>query len=361
MRVDFSPNKYIIKVSRKVGKRIESDFLFRALRILNNSDPTIRIKEISFDLIAENRIVKRVSYPKLALSYQFRRMAKSAPQMQGYGSEVFLGRDKFFKTENVTSSLTLRKGQETGILLQHFRVAYSVSIDTCFISIFYTVEGVRKRLRKRIQIKHYKNKNKYIFPLKGVWLVVNNYDNIYDHRQMQSQEYAMDLVQLTENFKLAYSKRFANKDYPSYSKKVYAIARGKVVDFFNDFPENPPGLGSRLPKRRWDQLMKQFGFMPGVAGNYVTLKHRGNEYSFYAHLVPGSVRLKKNSVVKKGEFIGRLGNSGNSDAPHLHFQLMDGPNFLSARGLPCSFTNLRGAADEPIDFVEENNSIIFSK
>lgn len=361
MMIDFSPSKYVINVSRKIGKRIESDLLFRALRFCNNTDATVRIEEITFDLIAKHKIIKRVSYPKQALSYQFKRVEKSAPQIQGYGSKVFLGRDRFFKIDKVTSSLNLKGGQETGILLQHYRVVYKVAIDTCFISIYYTVEGMRKRLRKRIQIVTYKNKNNYIFPLRGAWFVVNNYDNVHEHRQMHSQEFAMDLIQLTKDFKLSSSRKFANKDYPSYNKKVYAIARGKIVDCFNDFPENPPGLGSRLPKKRWEQLMKQFGFMPGVAGNYVILKHRGNEYSFYAHLVPGSVRLKKDSVVKKGDVIGRLGNSGNSDAPHLHFQLMDGPNFLSARGLPCFFTNVKGVADEPIEFIEENNSIIFAK
>ena len=35
-----------------------------------------------------------------------------------------------------------------------------------------------------------------------------------------------------------------------------------------------------------------------------------------------------------GQVLARLGNSGNSDAPHLHFQLMDANSPLGAEGVP---------------------------
>jgi hypothetical protein len=361
MRINFSPSEYVINVPKKVGKRIESDLLLRALRIWNNTVTPIVIEEVSFELIAGKNSVMRIGYPKQALRYQFGRIAEVAPRVQGNVLKTFLGRERFFQSERVTSSSTLKGGQEVGILLQHFRVLYRKPIDGCEISINYTLAGERKRFEKRIPVVTYKNKNRYLFPLKGVWFVVNNYDSIHEHRQMHSQEFAMDLIQLTKNFKMAYSKRFANSDYPSYNEKVYAIAKGRVVECFDGFPENPPGLGSRLQRERWDRLKKRYGFMAGVAGNYVILKHRSNEFSFYAHLVPGSLKVKKNSKVKKGRPIARLGNSGNSDAPHLHFQLMDGPDFLTARGLPCFFTNLTDPANEAIDFIEENNSIVIAE
>jgi len=40
--------------------------------------------------------------------------------------------------------------------------------------------------------------------------------------------------------------------------------------------------------------------------------------------------------------LGLLGNSGNSDAPHLHFHIMDGPSPLKANGLPYAFTRFTG-------------------
>jgi murein DD-endopeptidase MepM/ murein hydrolase activator NlpD len=43
--------------------------------------------------------------------------------------------------------------------------------------------------------------------------------------------------------------------------------------------------------------------------------------------------------VKVGQTLGLLGNTGNSDAPHLHFHIMDSPHPLLANGLPYRFSN----------------------
>ncbi len=62
-------------------------------------------------------------------------------------------------------------------------------------------------------------------------------------------------------------------------------------------------------------------------------------FAFYAHLQPGSVRVETGDTVKPGQVLGLLGNSGNSDAPHLHFHIMDGPRPLSSNGLPYRFSS----------------------
>ena len=55
------------------------------------------------------------------------------------------------------------------------------------------------------------------------------------------------------------------------------------------------------------------------------------------HLQTGSIQVSVGQTVKKGDFIGRVGHSGNSFAPHLHFQLMDSCDISVANGLPCAF------------------------
>ena len=67
-----------------------------------------------------------------------------------------------------------------------------------------------------------------------------------------------------------------------------------------------------------------------TAGNHVIIEHEGGEYSFYAHLIRGSIPVREGQAVKQGDRIGALGNPGSSDAPHLHFHLMDGAQ-LGAR------------------------------
>jgi len=59
-------------------------------------------------------------------------------------------------------------------------------------------------------------------------------------------------------------------------------------------------------------------------------------------LQPGSRKVKPGDKVAAGQVLGLLGNSGNSDAPHLHFHVMDGPSPLKSNGLPYVFTKFTG-------------------
>ena len=74
-----------------------------------------------------------------------------------------------------------------------------------------------------------------------------------------------------------------------------------------------------------------------VAGNYIIMKCGDRVFGALVHLQTGSVRVSVGQHVKKGEIIGRVGDSGNSYMPHLHFQLMDSSDIATANGLPCAF------------------------
>ena len=74
-----------------------------------------------------------------------------------------------------------------------------------------------------------------------------------------------------------------------------------------------------------------------VAGNYVVLKKTDGLYAALVHLQCGSLTVSAGQHVKKGDVLGKVGHSGNSTAPHLHFQLMDSIDLRSAKGIPCGF------------------------
>ncbi|MEU5161813.1 M23 family metallopeptidase [Streptomyces sp. NPDC020875] len=71
-----------------------------------------------------------------------------------------------------------------------------------------------------------------------------------------------------------------------------------------------------------------------VIGNHVVLDLGDGNYALYAHVMRGSLTVKEGDKVTAGQTIGRCGNSGNSTEPHVHFQLMDRPDPILARGVP---------------------------
>ena len=98
------------------------------------------------------------------------------------------------------------------------------------------------------------------------------------------------------------------------------------------------------------------------AGNYIIIDIGNQHYAMYAHGVKNSFLISAGDSVKEGQPIALLGNSGNSDAPHLHFQLCDGPDFFMSNGLPFvlkKFTRIGVYLDPtpipPVDYFNTMN------
>jgi len=96
-----------------------------------------------------------------------------------------------------------------------------------------------------------------------------------------------------------------------------------------------------------------------VAGNYVVIDHENGEFSVYCHLQEGSIRVKPGERVKKAMVIAKVGNTGNSGAPHLHFQLTDAKDFFVANGLPVMFENVP-AQVMVVEYPVRGNTLSFS-
>ena len=101
-----------------------------------------------------------------------------------------------------------------------------------------------------------------------------------------------------------------------------------VSEVKDGIPENIPDPVARAVEITLDT----------VAGNHVIEKIGENAYATFAHLQPGSLRVKLGEHIHQGEEIGLLGNSGNSTAPHLHFQLCDANSVLACEGLPYALS-----------------------
>lgn len=139
-----------------------------------------------------------------------------------------------------------------------------------------------------------------------------------------SERYAFDSVQLNEtlsDFNSGDPK--VNTSYFNYGSPLYAVADGTVIQVENALPEN-----------HGDAKDVVLHTLIGYAGNYVMLDIGSSRYACYAHCIPGSIAVKPGDKVRRGEVIARLGNSGNSTGPHLHFQICDAPDFFWSRGIP---------------------------
>jgi hypothetical protein len=182
-------------------------------------------------------------------------------------------------------------------------------------------------------------------PLRGGgWLAGNAPSNSSDHRRALltldghaylAQRFAIDWIQFGKNGELASGKGTENRDFASYGSEVLAVANGRVVGLKDGIVENKPG-SLAVPIT-----------IETIAGNFLSLDLGSGRYAHYAHLQPGSLRVKVGDRVKPGQILGLLGNSGNSDAPHLHFQITDGPSFLSSEGMPYSLPSFVEEGEGP--------------
>jgi murein DD-endopeptidase MepM/ murein hydrolase activator NlpD len=64
----------------------------------------------------------------------------------------------------------------------------------------------------------------------------------------------------------------------------------------------------------------------GSFGNHVVIYDGGYYTIFYAHMIEGSIpsNIVPGAIVKMGDPIGQVGNTGHSFGPHLHYEIHDG-------------------------------------
>ncbi|HEX3075262.1 MAG TPA: M23 family metallopeptidase [Lachnospiraceae bacterium] len=356
MKLQSIPRDYIINMVSMEHGQVESNFLLHGLSIHNDTDQEIELQGINFGLYSSNQCIKQVSYLGREFEFVVDRFAKECGWLgEGFGAKLFLGEEGFYQPGRFSNSRILKPNEETGIFNEYFVIVYKESLDRLQVIVRYQMEGIQQEEELNIPLIQYKNRNEYIFPLRGRISTCGNYNALLDHRQHFSMEFAIDMAQYNEEQKLCFKEDMKQEDYVVFGKDILSIADGEVVDCFNTFPVTSSWI--------WEErkpLLDKYG-LASQCGNYVAIKHAGGEYSFYGHMVMGSVTVAVGDKVKQGQVIGKVGHTGLSNCPHLHFQLMDGPDFLTARGLPCSFTNIKDVTGDSIGLIQENNMIIHAE
>jgi hypothetical protein len=117
-----------------------------------------------------------------------------------------------------------------------------------------------------------------------------------------------------------------NEQYFAFGADVRSAISGEVVDVRDGLPNETPNTDPQNVRLPLD-----------VGGNHVAVRVRPGVYAFYGHLQPGSIVVQEGDHVETGQLLGKLGSSGNSTQPHLHFDIADGPDALTSSSLPWVF------------------------
>lgn len=192
------------------------------------------------------------------------------------------------------------------------------------------------------------------FPLRGEWQVPNTPGkSVPSHGTDQlGQRYAFDFVQVNwdrkdKSFADSTMLRYLTVGVPlekcyGYGREIYAPLGGRVIQAEDGVAERPRlhlvrdlllVLKSALTYNPHKKSLKS------LLGNNVIMQCDDHVFAMFAHFKTGSIRVKVGEQVERGALLGQVGHSGNSTAPHLHFQLMDSGDLLVAKGLPCVFAH----------------------
>ncbi|MFN8678864.1 MAG: M23 family metallopeptidase [Thermomicrobiales bacterium] len=167
--------------------------------------------------------------------------------------------------------------------------------------------------------------------LGGSWVNINGCCAASPHRSLRLvvdgsqiktiQMFAIDWVKIEDGATFA-GDGARNEDHHAFGQDLLAVADGRVVVIQDDLVDNVP-----FQTRALQDSIDLFG-------NQIVLEIAPGVYAIYAHVQQGSALVQVGDLVHAGDTLGRLGNSGNSGSPHLHFQLADGSDIMTSTSLP---------------------------
>lgn len=202
-------------------------------------------------------------------------------------------------------------------------------------------------------------------PLRGgSWICGNGpayntahqYLTIREGRVRIAQRFAIDFKRVDAGGNVLpspFPDEITNKMFYGYGAEVLAVADGIVAFVKDRIPENIPQVSGEIKPAA--PITRET-----VSGNWISINLGKNRYAFYAHLQPGSIRVKVGDRVRRGQVIGLLGNSGNAAGPHLHFHIGNANSLNGSEGIPFVFGSfdMVGQARRHVLEMPLNNNVI---
>jgi len=181
-------------------------------------------------------------------------------------------------------------------------------------------------------------------PFFGEWTVSQGHSGEYTHKG--AWKHAWDFVITDRNGQQYKGSGDFHEDYFCFGKAVVAPFDGTVIEAVNHIEDNI--IGDVNTRENW--------------GNTVVIKHNDHLYAKLSHLKYHSLEVKAGDQVKKGQLLGRCGNSGRSPYPHMHFQFQTTP-YIGSATLDYPFGNFllkenQGFSLKNFEFPQKDDIVV---
>jgi hypothetical protein len=316
-------------------------------------------QHLNFDLLLENRTDRDLLLTGVELSAFDDRGRLARREFVNRFSRVSL---------ELSPGRAVRPQQAAVVFNPFHSFAGSVPLQRLRYELAFGTEDGRLRYTSVAEVVPvlYETKTALVLPVNGRVLVWDGHDYHSHHRRFH---YTLPVFQrrgLTTNFSrygydfvlvdeqgVMYRGRPKDSDdwylgepddndlYFAFGAPVSAAGAGRVAGTHDGEPDDRRVDQAALAKRE-----------TATGGNYVVIDHLNGEYSWFAHLKQGSVKVRPGQMVDQGDVIGQIGASGDSLFPHLHYELRTGPGMKGVEGLPSYFSGFRRAPGSQTGAVE---------
>jgi murein DD-endopeptidase MepM/ murein hydrolase activator NlpD len=340
-----------------LGERCHYDMVIHAVALQNSSAGVVSVEEISIEGTALGRLLQRTVYGHEEITE--RAGAVVAKDRLGLRRLLDL---MLWPSRPLPPGLKLAEGTriKPGELLvfPNIYLMFNRRPDTLKIAAHTLADGKKSEISSSLKVTEYVNGVKYAMPLEGTWLMKGTPDaGVLDHHRFgTASEFGADFLRLGPEAEIFKNDGEKDDEFFSYGERVLAAAGGRVAAVNGAESQERsrfhPKPGEAAEQFQARQLRETQQALHGdvskwAAGNYVLIEHAKNEYSAYLHLKTDSIKVRAGDMVRQGQHIADVGNTGDSFGAHLHFQVIDRPDLVRCRSLPFSFDNMGLSLSEP--------------
>lgn len=320
--------------------------LIQNIALVNRGTALAALDSVEIALMRDGEILdsRRLGGADLAASARAGQSIESQGLMQLLGFQFCDGR--LLGDARLSAGPGLEAGQAMLVMQQVF--AWRGRRDAARITVRASTGGRPVEASRTLRLDGAVSRTTFRWPLRrGPWLAAAGASFHTTHRWGVPEEFALDIFAIGADGRTYEGNGARNEDFHAYGAEVVAAADGRVARVVSGSTEAAPMLraaGETIAAYYGRIAERQFANLAAgeaaTLGDTVIIDHGNGEFSSYAHLVPGSIDVAAGAEVRAGARIGRLGSSGNSTEPHLHFQVCDRAGALSCAGLIPNFAGI---------------------